>query len=84
MSSVLGAPEEDIKAAWDILHGSRDDERRHIKKSLSGDYVSKVDKDAFVEEASEGAEFPDPPQVLWIADEDLLATVANQRNITLD
>lgn len=84
MNSVLGASKEDLKTAWEILHGSRADERRNIKKSVSGDYVAKVDKDAFVEEIPEGAEFPDPPQVLWIADEELLETVANQRSISLN
>lgn len=83
MPSVLNAPEDDIKAAWEILHGSRDDERRNIKRTLSGDYVYKTDKEATVEQIPEGAEFPDPPIVQWIADEDLLRAVSNQRDIEL-
>lgn len=83
MSSVLDAPEEDIRAAWDILHGDRDDERRLIYKSLSGDYVYKLDREHEVKKIPEGGEFPRAPTIQWIADEDLLETVSNERDIDL-
>lgn len=83
MPSVLEAPEEDIRAAWEILHGDRDNERRLIYKTLSGDYVYKLDREYEVKKIPEGSEFPRSPTVQWIADEDLLETVSNDRGIDL-
>jgi len=47
MNSVPDTPEEDIKAAREILHGSEDGEMRHIKNSPFGHCVPKVAKDPF-------------------------------------